>query len=228
MRDADRRLRLVDVLAAGAARAKHVDAQIRRIQLDLDIVVDLRRHEHGGERRVPSVSRIERRLAHEAVHAELGAQPAVRILAAHVNRRALDARNLAGRLLEHVDGVAVPLGPLQIHAQQHRRPVLRLGAALAGLDVEERVVRVHLAREHAAELEYLELLRHVLHLADDVVERARVLLLGARARGAHRPRRATSRRDSVSRRRLRARRARVLNSGRARGRTRRRDFPARG
>jgi hypothetical protein len=44
------------------------------------------------------------------------------------------------------------------------------------LDVEKRVVRVHLAREHAPELEHFELLRHACHLADDVRQRAGVLL----------------------------------------------------
>jgi hypothetical protein len=38
-------------------------------------------------------------------------------------------------------------------------------------------VRVHLAREHAAELEYLELLRQVLDLAYDVAEGAGVVFL---------------------------------------------------
>jgi hypothetical protein len=38
-------------------------------------------------------------------------------------------------------------------------------------------VRVHLAREHAAELEHLELFRQVLDLADDVAERAGVFFL---------------------------------------------------
>ena len=38
-------------------------------------------------------------------------------------------------------------------------------------------MRVHLAREHAAELEQLELLRDVLDLADEIAERALVLFL---------------------------------------------------
>jgi hypothetical protein len=37
-------------------------------------------------------------------------------------------------------------------------------------------VRVHLAGEHAPELEHLELLRHALDLPYDVAESARVLL----------------------------------------------------
>ena len=45
------------------------------------------------------------------------------------------------------------VGPLQVHAQQHRGPILRLGAAGAGLDIEKGIVRVHLARKHALKLE---------------------------------------------------------------------------
>jgi hypothetical protein len=48
------------------------------------------------------------------------------------------------------------LGPAQIHPQEHFRPVLRLGAARTGLDVEIRVVGVHIAGEHAPELEALD------------------------------------------------------------------------
>jgi hypothetical protein len=50
-------------------------------------------------------------------------------------------------------------------AQQHRRPVARLGAAGAGLDVDEAVVRVGRVREHPAEFDVadarFELLRVV-------------------------------------------------------------------
>ena len=187
------------------------------IELDLDVVVDLRRHEHGRERRVPAMSRVERRLADQPVHAGFGAQPAVRVLALHVDRRALDAGDVAGRVLEHVDGEAAPLAPAQVHAQQHLGPVLRLGAAGAGLNVEERVVRVHLAREHAAELEPLELLRHAFDLADDVVERARRRAL-SRASSWSSPASSSVLLDAVQRARRppRARRARGPGSVRAR------------
>ena len=45
--------------------------------------------------------------------------------------------------------------PFQVHAQQHGGPVLGFGAARARLNVEKRVVRVHLAGKHALELEPL-------------------------------------------------------------------------
>src|SRR5712692_2733548 len=45
---------------------------------------------------------------------------------------------------EIVDLVAVLLGPARVHAQQHVRPVLALGAAGAGMDLEIAVVAVGL------------------------------------------------------------------------------------
>ena len=97
--------------------------------------------EHAGERGVAAGVGVERRLAHQAVHAGLGAQRAVGVVAAHLERRALDAGDFARRFFQHFDGEAVALAEAQVHALEHRGPVLRLGAAGAGLDVEEAVVR---------------------------------------------------------------------------------------
>jgi hypothetical protein len=52
----------------------------------------------------------------------------------------------------------VLLGPAHIHAQQHLGPVLRLGAALAGLHLQEAVVAVRLAGKEALELALRRLL----------------------------------------------------------------------
>ena len=72
------------------------------IDLDLDLVVDHRRDEHRRERRVPAVAGIERRLAHQAVHAGFGAQPTVGVRTVDFDRRALDARDFAGALVDHL------------------------------------------------------------------------------------------------------------------------------
>ena len=87
------------------------------------------------------------------MHAGLGAQPAVGVVAVHANRRALDTGDFAIALLDDLGAEAACIGPAQVHAQQHLRPVLRLGTARASLDVEKGAARVHLAREHAHELE---------------------------------------------------------------------------
>ena len=81
VRDAHGGLGLVDVLAAGAARAHDVDAQVLLVDLDLDGLVDVRVDEDAGERGVPARLRVEGRDAHQPVHARLGAQPAVGPLA---------------------------------------------------------------------------------------------------------------------------------------------------
>ena len=69
----------------------------------------------------------------------------------------LDAGDVAFGFFQHFDGVALALAVFQVHAQQHRRPVLRFGAAGAGLDVDEAVERVGRVVEHAAEFEGGEL-----------------------------------------------------------------------
>src|SRR5258706_333892 len=72
MRDAHRRIGLVDVLAARARRAVSVDAQVRGIDRDFDVLVHLGIDEHAREGRVTARVRIERGLAHQAVHAVFG------------------------------------------------------------------------------------------------------------------------------------------------------------
>ena len=53
---------------------------------------------------------------------------------------------------------AVALGPARVHAQEHLGPVAGLGAAGAGLDLEEGVAGVLRAAEHGPQLEVVELL----------------------------------------------------------------------
>ena len=73
----DRRVGLVDVLAAGALGAERVDPDLVPVELDLDVVVDLGQDLDQGERRLAPLLRVERADPDEAVDAALGAQPAV-------------------------------------------------------------------------------------------------------------------------------------------------------
>src|SRR5450631_3939473 len=95
VRDADGGFGLVDVLAAGAARAHDVDAQILVVDLDLDGLVDVRVDEDAGERGVPPRLAIVRRDAHQPVHARFGAQPAVGPFPFDADGGALDPRLVA-------------------------------------------------------------------------------------------------------------------------------------
>jgi hypothetical protein len=60
-------------------------------------------------------------------------EPAVGVVADDVHARALDAGNFAGRLVDDLGLEAAPFAPLQVHAQEHLRPVLRLRAARPAL-----------------------------------------------------------------------------------------------
>ena len=81
VRDADRRVGLVDVLAAGARRAIRVDLQIRLVDLDLADVLRLREHGDRAGRRVNAPLRLGIRHALHAMHAGLELQLRVRALA---------------------------------------------------------------------------------------------------------------------------------------------------
>src|SRR5690606_24697034 len=99
--------------------------------------------------------------------AGLGRQPAIGVLALDAYGRRLDASNVAAAGLHDLGLPAAILRPAQVHAQQDLGPVLGLGAAGAGLDVEEGVGRVHLAGEHALELQLLHLTRKAVDVGLD-------------------------------------------------------------
>src|SRR5439155_8572152 len=106
----------------------------------------------------------------------LGLEVAVGVLAVDLDRGVLDPRFLAGLEVEEARGVAVALRPAQVHAQQHLRPVLRLGPARSGVDRDQRAEAVPLAREQALELEIGDLLLDPLELARELVEQRLVAL----------------------------------------------------
>src|SRR5262249_37533539 len=73
---------------------------------------------------------------------------------------------------------APALAPAEVHAEQHLRPVLRLEAARAGVDLDDRVPRVVLAAEQLGELERGELALDLLDLPGELGERLGITLLG--------------------------------------------------
>src|SRR2546423_2035707 len=95
MRDAHSRVGRVDVLTARARRAVGVNAQVFVVDLDLDLLVNLRRDEERRERSLAR-ARAERRDANQTVHARLRRQEAVCVFALDAERRALDAGLLSG------------------------------------------------------------------------------------------------------------------------------------
>ena len=95
---------------------------------------------------------IERRDAHEAMHARFGLQPAIGVLALDQEGRALDARLLAVGDIDDLDLELPPLGPARIHAHEHVGPILALRAAGARMHLEEAVIAVGFAGEQGLDL----------------------------------------------------------------------------
>ena len=145
--ESDRRVGLVDVLAAGALGPVGVDPDLVPVELDLDVVLGLRQDLDERERRLPPVLRIERADAHEAMDAAFGTEPAVGAPAVDLDGHALEPGLLAFLLVDDLGLEAMALGPAQVHAQEHLRPVGGLGPAGAGADREDRRPFVVLARE---------------------------------------------------------------------------------
>ena len=127
--------------------AERIDAQIVRLDVDFDLVVDLRVDENRGERRVAARVGVERRDAHQAVHADLGLQQAVGVLAVDFESDGLDARAFALQPVGDHGLEAVALRPAQVHAQQHFGPVLAFGAAGAGMDGHDGAARASFSPE---------------------------------------------------------------------------------
>lgn len=104
-----------------------------------------------------AVTRIKRALTYQAVDACFSTQPTISVFALNVNRSTFDACNFTFGDFHQFAFEAMRFDPAQVHTQQHVRPVLSLGTTRASLNFNIAVVLVHLAREHATELKYLQL-----------------------------------------------------------------------
>ncbi len=175
--DAHGRVGPVDVLSASATGTIGINAQIGRVDVDLDRVIHFRINKYRGKRGVATIARVERRFAYQAVHAGFGAQPAVGVFAAELDRGAFDAGHLAFGDFDQFGGKAGVLTPAQIHAQQDIGPVLRLGAAGTGLDIDKGVLIVHRPGEHALELQPFEMFLLLVQIGNDRINRGFILFL---------------------------------------------------
>ena len=147
VRQAHGRVRDVDVLAAGAARAVRVDPQVLVRDLDLDVFVHLRRDVDRRERGVAALRRVEGGDPDQPVDPHLALQVPVGVVADDVEGRALQARLLAVLPVDQLRLPPAALAEAQVHPQEHLGPVLRLGPAGARVDHQPGVLRV-LGRAH--------------------------------------------------------------------------------
>jgi len=112
---------------------------------------------------------VERRDAHEPMDAALAFEHPVRIAAVDEERDGLESRFFSRRFVDDVRGKIVRLGPAQIHAREHLRPVRRVDSAGAGMDRDDRAMRIVLAIEGRGHLQPVEPRLRVGHQALDFV-----------------------------------------------------------
>ena len=147
MGDANRGFNLVHVLAALAAGAECIHAQVFRANVDFDAVVNFRNHEDRSEGGVAAGRLIERRDAHQAVYSGFSRKQAISVFACELDRCGFDTRFFAGSFVQNGGVDTFAFRPSQIHAQEHGGPILRLGAAGSGLDGHDGVEVIGLAGE---------------------------------------------------------------------------------
>ena len=108
------------------------------------------------------------------MHAALDLQIAIGVLALDQQRRRLDPRLLAGMEVDQFDLHAMPLGPAAVHPLQHSGPVVALGAAGAGVDLDIAVVGVGLAGQQRGDLVLLGPVGQLAERAYAVVDQGNV------------------------------------------------------
>ena len=91
------------------------------------------------------------------MHAGLGLEVAVGVVAFVLDGAGLDAGLVAFDLLGHGHLVAVALAPAHVHAHQHRAPVVGFGAAGTGIDGKDGAEVVALRAQHVLEFEVFHL-----------------------------------------------------------------------
>src|ERR1700694_2458370 len=88
---------------------------------------------------MPPLVRVERRNAHEAMHAALGVEITVGVFTAHQQRDRFYSDFFTGLNVYRFRFKTAALDPALIHSQKHVGPIARLRAARAGMDGEKRV-----------------------------------------------------------------------------------------
>ena len=145
------------MLTAGAGRAVGIDTKV--LLVDFDLLGDLLeegRHLHGREGGLALALVVERRDAHKSVHTVLGLHQPIGVAALEHELDIAEAGLGAFGDGENLDVEAPLVGPAVVHPHQHLGPVLRIGAALTGLDLTNGIALVEFPGEQRAHLKLVE------------------------------------------------------------------------
>ena len=173
--DAHRRVGFVDVLAARAAGAEGVDAQLRRVDLNGLRFVRLGQHRHGASAGVDAALGFGGGHTLHPVATRLELQCPINASAFNANHHLFVAAQFTGRLADHLDAPLLAGAIAGVQAQQITGEQRGFVAARASADFQKRVACVVwvFGQQHALQLRFQRghacaavrqfLLRHGLH-----------------------------------------------------------------
>jgi hypothetical protein len=118
------------------------------------------------------------RNSHQPVNAALRLEIAKRILAGGGKGDAFDPRLVAGLKIDNTGFEPFCLHPSQVHAEQHLRPVLGLGAAGTGVDGDDGIVPIVVAVQHHIQGELVHPTTQIADLAGHFRHRIGIRLFG--------------------------------------------------
>ena len=117
---------------------------------------------------MPALGLIKWRNAHQPVHTNLALQQSERVLAVDSKRCRFEP-GLFTRLVVVENGFkALPLGPSEIHAQEHVGPILRFGTAGTGMNGHNGIARVVFPREQRLGFQLVEYVAQRRNLAFEI------------------------------------------------------------
>jgi len=126
---------------------------------------------------VAALTGVERRNAYQAMDSRLSLKVAVRIIPVDRKGYTLDPSLLTGQVVDDLGLKFLPLGPAEVHAQEHIGPILGLGTAGAGMDGYNGIAGVILPPEHALEFCGLNLLLDPRHFGRNFAQGLFIIFL---------------------------------------------------
>ena len=168
---------LIDVLAAGAGSPVDLHFNVFLTNLHGVVVLQLRHHLDGGEGGLAAGVGIKGRYPDQPVDAVLTLQKAIGVLALDGDGGGLDACLVAFLVVQNFVDKAVALSPAGIHAVEHLSPVLGLGAAGTGVELQNGVGVVILTGEQGGHPGFLHPLFQLGKLAFQLLQDIGVIFL---------------------------------------------------
>src|SRR5258708_13654368 len=104
----------VHVLSAFAAGAVSVRADLFRLDIDLNGIVNFRRDKYAGKGSVPALGLVERGNAHQPVETDLASEQAISVIAVDGEGYGLDSRLFSRLVFVYLRGKALTLSPAQV------------------------------------------------------------------------------------------------------------------